>query len=428
MGQVPNPNLVQQSKTSIESQPVYEVRLDSVIQVNYDRKGDAESRQKYIYTYNSHTKLTSLVMQDWKRRQFNYEMGNEYIYDLEGNINRQYSYSGNDYGTTYSEGEYVCDSNGNVVENSSLSTMTGMIEYEHRSKTEHTYNEQGKETQLTTYEWNSGESEWKGAQRVKSVYNTDGKENQNLHYLCNQLDCTWEKDGKTDYMYDNKGRKSEIIDYNWVEEEDLLSLPQTIACWGDKQGDREKTIQKVNETMIIPSGYQKHMKTEMSYDDKSRNIQKIDYKWNAYSKEWLPEFKEEVHFDELHDNSLILRPYTPSNDKKTKDFHYKWNDSDSTWQLSSKAIYYYSDVVEEDKSPLSDIIVSPNPAEDFVTFNVENSDESFYVKLYDMQGKLHITRKLYAHNQLSVSHLNTGTYFYQLHHDNQIYTGKIIIK
>lgn len=428
MGQVSTLDSEQKPSVVAKSQMTFKLRLDSTIIVSYDRKGQIKSQNKYSYTYNSYYKLASLIMQEWKDGQFNYEMGNEYIYDSEGNISKQYAYSGNDYGTTYSEGEYICDLNGNIIESGSHSTLNGIVEYDHRTKTEHTYNEQGKETEYTNYGWDNEESEWKGDQKVKSIYDTDGREKQNLHYQCNELDCTWEKDGKTDYMYDNKGRKSEIIDYNWVEEEDILSLPQTITCWGDKQGDRNKTIQKVNETMIIPSGYQKYMKTEISYDDNSRNIQKVDYKWNVYSKEWLPDFKEEMHFDELHDNSLILHPYTPSNDKKTKKNHYKWNDSDSTWQLSSKAIYYYSGVVEQDKFPPSDIIVSPNPAEDFVTFNVGNIGESFYVKLYDMQGKLLITRKLYAHNQLSISHLSSSTYFYQLHHDNQIHTGKIIVK
>ncbi len=418
MGQISTSYSEQSPKISVESQPIYRVQLDSLILATYDNKSKIKSQTKCIYTYNSYNKLASSVVQEWRDGEFNYENVATYIYDSEGNISKQ-AYIQDKHGTINGEVEEECivDSRGNIIESNTRAAMfVAIMESEHRFKTENTYNEQGKKTEYTSYEWDSEESEWKGSLRMKSIYDADGKKKQNLHYQCNQSDCTWEKDGKTDYIYDSKGRKSEIIDYNWGEREII---------------DERRSGHNFSTRSVIPTGeweYIPQRKTEIIYDAQGRSTQEIDYKWYADSVQWLPNFKEESHFDDLHDGSSILRPYKPSNNKLKEVVIHKWNNYDSIWQLSSKKTYYYSNIIKEDKFSPSDIIVSPNPAENFITFNIENTDESFYVKLYDMQGKLLITRQLYTHNKLSVSHLSSGTYFYQLHQNNQFHTGKIVIK
>jgi photosystem II stability/assembly factor-like uncharacterized protein len=76
----------------------------------------------------------------------------------------------------------------------------------------------------------------------------------------------------------------------------------------------------------------------------------------------------------------------------------------------------------------STISVYPNPAKDFVVFDLPNGSESATVELYDIQGKKVIQQKLTETKQISVGHLPRGLYLYRLTDSKKFYAGKLVVE
>ena len=96
----------------------------------------------------------------------------------------------------------------------------------------------------------------------------------------------------------------------------------------------------------------------------------------------------------------------------------------------SQLIYYYSELNPTAVPGISErkISVYPNPANDYVVFDLPNIYESATVELFDIQGKKVLEQKLPENRQISVSNLHKGLYMYKLNNKGVIYTGKLIIE
>jgi subtilisin-like proprotein convertase family protein len=81
--------------------------------------------------------------------------------------------------------------------------------------------------------------------------------------------------------------------------------------------------------------------------------------------------------------------------------------------------------VQVQANSLKQISVSPNPADDYIHFNLPQNS-AFYVNILNSNGNIVLQQKC-MQSQISVSHLPTGIYMYILLEDNQMYSGKFII-
>lgn len=87
------------------------------------------------------------------------------------------------------------------------------------------------------------------------------------------------------------------------------------------------------------------------------------------------------------------------------------------------------------ESNITNVSVSPNPCENFTTFNfnLKNSNET-NISIYDLTGKLvdNVINSVITRGSQSVeyntSNLNNGIYIYKINSDNEDITGKLIIK
>ncbi len=75
-----------------------------------------------------------------------------------------------------------------------------------------------------------------------------------------------------------------------------------------------------------------------------------------------------------------------------------------------------------------DIKIYPNPATEFVVFDVNSTSKTAIVEIFDINGKKVLHQELSDNKQISVSHLNRGLYMYKLIHNSTIYSGKIMIE
>jgi hypothetical protein len=76
---------------------------------------------------------------------------------------------------------------------------------------------------------------------------------------------------------------------------------------------------------------------------------------------------------------------------------------------------------------MSEINVFPNPATDNIYISLPENIQALFT-LYDMQGKALIYQQVNGQETVSVNHLATGMYIYNIRTNKENYTGKIIKK
>jgi len=108
---------------------------------------------------------------------------------------------------------------------------------------------------------------------------------------------------------------------------------------------------------------------------------------------------------------------------------YYWNTTNSQWMQIRRSGYYYTHqntpVISNDKK--SEIKVYPNPADDYVVFDMGNMPGIARLELYDIQGRKVISVGLNDNKQIPVGHLKKGIYLYTIHYSKGMFFGKVAI-
>ena len=81
---------------------------------------------------------------------------------------------------------------------------------------------------------------------------------------------------------------------------------------------------------------------------------------------------------------------------------------------------------------ISNLVVSPNPANDVVTFNFNANASKAEIVLFDLSGKVVATKSVATGSvntvEISTSNLMAGSYLYQVKADGNVVTGKLMKK
>lgn len=81
-----------------------------------------------------------------------------------------------------------------------------------------------------------------------------------------------------------------------------------------------------------------------------------------------------------------------------------------------------------DNRELKTIDVHPNPAGDYIMFDITNISSYARVELYNLQGKKVLEQRLSDSKRVQISRLSKGLYLYRLHDGGNTYGGKIAVE
>lgn len=96
--------------------------------------------------------------------------------------------------------------------------------------------------------------------------------------------------------------------------------------------------------------------------------------------------------------------------------------------LGNQAFYYTGNLSVTDIQ-IPEIMVYPNPVIDKVTLSNIDSFGKINARIYDMNGKLLISKTLSDKKEIDLSHLKSGVYFmHLLNASNEIITTKKLMK
>ena len=73
-------------------------------------------------------------------------------------------------------------------------------------------------------------------------------------------------------------------------------------------------------------------------------------------------------------------------------------------------------------------MIYPNPAKEFVVYDVTNSSESAITEIFDNQGRKVLEQDLSENRKIDICKLASGLYLFRLNNSGKIFTGKIVVE
>jgi hypothetical protein len=227
--------------------------------------------------------------------------------------------------------------------------------------------------------WDETKNKWIGISRYENAWDATGHMTLYLTEQWDTITSQWIDYSKIEYEYDSNGNCILYNSYRW----------------------------NINTSQWVIFG-----KGEITY---TGGTVETEYVWDTISNQWINSYKLELNYD--------------ANGNMTLSDYYFWNDTTDMWVGSGqKNIYYYSEYNFIDPNSEKQIRVYPNPASEYIVFEVSDLNESAVIEIFDNQGKKVLDQKLSYTRQIYIGNLGKGLYLYRINNSGNIYKGKIIVQ
>jgi hypothetical protein len=330
----------------------------------------------------------------------------EYSFDSKNNLINYIEYAYDE--TTnqmvkYHKQSFIRDADGNIIEEQNYNWDNNVSDWTQTYKWVYVISDKGQVTQNLSFYWEQ-DSGWILMEKIEFSYDSYGNRTQSISYF----GATLEQTGKYEYSYDDDGNLIQFINYQWNENN--------------------------NEWIVIDN-------QEFIYDAKGNITKDVDYDWIDSLSNWVSGWQEEFDFNYSYSIEDLMVPegYHEMNylsvPMKNMVVQYRfssWDDIVSQWVVEEKMYFYYSGIIPTGKSTDKEsfINVYPNPAKDYIVFQLKNSLETATIEIYDIKGDNVVWNEFQGSANLFVGNLSGGFYLYKLSikNNNKILFGKIIIK
>ena len=354
--------------TQFQQQQSERQKLDSITYQS-STSGEWENYLKYEYAYDNNELATLRLIQNW----------NEYTQQWQNDTRN----------------EYTNDDFGNRI----LSFYKG---------------------------WNSSTQQWIDERKYEYTYNEIG--NRTLCLYSRLEYGIWTSIFEDEYGYDSNGNLVLILRKNWEDNTQEWVISTKYDHTYNNEG---QLITRIRSSWSgNPEQWTPTIRYEYTYDNTGNLITYFVSNFSTSTEQWIANYKYDYQYDNSYTYDELIMPFSAQffQHKRTSAISKLWNESTQEWMNSLQGVYHYSDqAVGITPATEAGIDIFPNPANDVITFNLENTKPTT-IQLYDAQGKYLQTQALAQNNQVSVRHLDSGLYFYQLQHDGEVFGGKFMVK
>jgi len=293
-----------------------------------------------------------------------------------------------------------------------------------------------------------------GENIYKYEYEYDNVNNQLIERSYTWINNAWTE--HTKYEYDNNNNQTLYALYTW----DAAAKTWTLY------GRNEYEVNSVNLPILFVFNYLdgndwKYFKNKFDYENTVNPVSYIGYHQSFGTDDWIKYGRSEVHFDNNNNielyvyqrfdwstNNLLntgktIYEYDNNNKLMLEQMHIWEND---VWTLFSKSHYYYSAIdidITVSTTPsavvndavntavndisfdnLSNSIVFPNPASDYITIR---SAASSSITVFDISGRIVFRKDNIGEDEtVSVSAWRIGAYLVSVEKGNERIVHKVI--
>lgn len=363
----------------------------------------------------------------------------EYTYDAGGNLTMQVSSNWKESASAWVlnlKGEFTFDENGFKVLDIYNKWNDTISQWIPLSKYEYTFDANGNMTLHSWYDWDVNTSRWVADRNLEYSYDASGNVTLEATFLWEKSTSQWVPLIKKEYTYNPNGQMTLEIWSNWTQSTGEWVFTNKYDNTYDANGNR---------TLRLWSRWEGHFnewggaiqKREYTYDLNGNPALQFIYYWTYSNRQWEGANKDEYAYDFTYGLSELIMPplkkFIPDNSECIKNMPtdyiiYSYNSG--TWVKDKKGTYYYSEIEILGVSEIeeSDVKVFPNPASEFMVFDIDDSSTSATVELFDIQGRKVLSQQLSGNKQVSIRHLDKGLYVYNLNFNGRLYKGKIVVK
>lgn len=377
---------------------------------------------KSTYTYNNNGDATFMLMEGWEEDEWIGVIKVTWTYDGNSNLITSKTELWMDEWITFTYTVFTYDNNHNILtettqttnfiqpltnsskeiftydtKNNMLTSISQTWEsgnWVNKAKTINTYNNNNDKLTITNQEWKSGN--WVYATKQTFTYNSNGDET-------NWLDQVWEA-----------GEWKNVQQENYVYDSRQNISTETFQIWenGGWVNNSRYTYTYTNSNLPLTeldqrweaNAWLNYTQTTYAYDTHGNNTTQTTETWqdNAWYRSGLTQ--------ETYDSNNYLLTYA------NRGF-----ETDGITVHSGDSARYYYHAVASGVYDMTDerMTVYPNPVKDYLTLKIDatSSDptETMTYSLYDLNGKLLESRKLYGNTtRISMKNLQPSTYIMKI--------------
>jgi len=282
--------------------------------------------------------------------------------------------------------------------------------------------------------FNPGTAQWIGEYRHEYQWNGMGLLTEDLYAEWRNTTSQWELKTKTENQYNSAGKPVETIcsvwKYgtqwigSWKEEFDYTAL-------GSMLNYRYYEFREASSAWILSC------KCEAMSDSYGNQLQKKWFFWDQSLNQWTgtdyAEYVYQYNFptcqtafptslcDEL--DSFCHVPQTA--------LHYDWNSTIHSWEFKNMATYFCSviEIIGVAENPIPESAsLFPNPATTYVKVNWPKPAAPFQLMLLNSTGAVVLMAESTSGEEIQISHLPKGLYFYQARSKAEKSNGTLLIQ
>ena len=429
-----------QLKSSNPNEEIY--YLDSISREEYDINSSSwKVTGKDILTYDSTKKLNLILSHSWNQNDSIWEEARKEEYNFNSNgIVTHFAF----YNWDMDNSQWI----GSVKQNISLNTN-------------------GKRDSTASYFWDEQNNDW--LIRYKYIYKYDDS-----NFLKQVINNQWDPIGENWfftymnlYTHDSAGNIIEDRAHNWNDSSETWEEYGKFQNNYDSQGKRIfrsfssladsqyntwwKQITTYDENGVITGSYHYNRNTTTDsfeigrlteYENDSLGNRLEEVYSNNFNHTNEITFVNKIHTTyelSIPSTSLAMHPFSTglTGIMDNREFNNIplaisvsiWNEDFEEWEPSINKNLFYSQFetttsVKQNKAKLSTLY--PNPVTDNLSFSFAEGIQDVTFDLYDVQGRLVLSREIEGSNTVNLESVKTGIYFYRLTADGKTQTGKVI--
>lgn len=388
----------------------------------YDAKGNSLAQSTYVWSEETRDWIHCVQV--------------EFTYDTDGNITSYFYYYFNVAAKLWrgwSREEYTYDSDGNMVQyiGYGWSSLEGY--WVPQDKELSAYDSRGYQTEFSTFSWDSGTDQWVPGRKSAHVFNTSGNLMEYYRYTWDSGNSQWISLDRELNEYDQNGRLTGYSKYEWNGEDNQWLPVNRILYAYDTNG--KNILISIAGWDAAGGAWSESSRSERDYNSDGNLVHTLSLGSKDSSGQWTSKYQYEYTYNTTYTENEILTPYGWSGDVPvnmlTKGEGSRWDPSTDEWYTFKLQEYYYSAFGSSNipKSRVAIVKVFPNPAEDVLYVETEESAESVRFELRDLQGRtVYAVNLTGLRNEVPVTHLPGGVYVYQVTREGECSYGKVIKK
>ena len=376
-----------------------------IVSLNNKSTGELIKQYKTEYYYNAEAWLFQQLHYTWEAVGANWKPGSkeEISYNENGKVTAEEYSKWNiiDQSWIYDTKQvYTYDDQQRILKTVNAVYDTGQNIWKDTYKTEYTYYNSDMDSAIdnefvsSSYDAESGQ--WVYKNKTENYLDSENNPEMSLYYNWNDQTQGWEKYWKTEYFY-TTGVESSSVTSKWNNEDGWL--PDTKSTY---------TLNENNEVQKF--SYYKWQSD--IWTTAMINLPQFNNQIN-HNQLWLPFFyQSSCGYGWFHHMLLEMMTYYAFTGGPPK--------------LSYVEKYYYSEKDVSGTNPeisVKGLKVFPNPFTDRILFKTDDKVQNLTVEIFDLRGKLIISKIVSNGNDLDLSELKSGMYLYKI---NNSYFGKII--